>query len=179
MSIKNLQSNRLIYRDVKRSDLELYIRLHTDHNVMQYVGPVWNKERAIEEFEKYFEPWLDLEDQWLSYIICDQQNMAVGLIGLKLQSSDDNRRELGFMILPEGQGFGYATEAASVMLDVAFNILGSHKVVAVCDNQNQASKNVLLKNMFVQEGLLREQFNYNGRWVDDAIFSILQHEYEA
>ncbi|AWB67683.1 hypothetical protein C2869_15095 [Saccharobesus litoralis] len=174
--MEQLFTKRLILRPLKQSDFELYNALYSNDTVMQYIGPVWSRARVEQEFSLYIAPWFDEEGQWLSYAI-NYNSQTVGVVGLKLVSKSDNRRELGYMLLPEFFKLGIAYEAAKAVVDYAFNILGTHKLIAVCDNRNQASKTILNKLGFDQEGLLKEQFKFNGEWIDDALYGLLEKHY--
>ncbi|MHA1600335.1 MAG: GNAT family N-acetyltransferase [Alphaproteobacteria bacterium] len=55
---------------------------------------------------------------------------------------EENVAEIGYFLEPEYWGNGYATEAASMAIDLAFD-LGAHTVVAACDARNTASERVM------------------------------------
>jgi ribosomal-protein-alanine N-acetyltransferase len=71
---------------------------------------------------------------------------------------------------------GYMTEAVGCMLDYAFEKLHLHRVEAACLPTNQASRGLLLKCGFREEGQAREYLKINGRWCDHVTFGILDKD---
>lgn len=68
---------------------------------------------------------------------------------------------------------GYMTEAITCILDHAFGHLGLHRVEAACLPHNEASRGLLLKCGFREEGLARGYLKIDGRWRDHLLFGIL------
>jgi RimJ/RimL family protein N-acetyltransferase len=60
--------------------------------------------------------------------------------------------EIGYFFKPSAWGLGYATEAARLLLNFAFEHTTLNNVVAVIDPQNSGSRNVLLKAGFNEAG---------------------------
>ena len=69
---------------------------------------------------------------------------------------------------------GYMTEALAVALNFAFVRLGLHRVEAACLPGNYASRALLLKSGFTEEGYAREYLRIDGRWQDHQLFAILR-----
>ncbi len=55
---------------------------------------------------------------------------------------EENVAEIGYFLEPEYWGNGFATEAASMVIALAFD-LGAHTVAAACDARNTASERVM------------------------------------
>ena len=88
--------------------------------------------------------------------------------------------EIGWVIAPERQGRGYATEAAKALLEHAFRKLGCHRVIATCQPENTASWRVMEKlgmrrEAHFRQGLYRE----TGEWWDEYFYALLAHEHIA
>ena len=66
------------------------------------------------------------------------------------------------------------TEAIQLALEFAFQKLNLHRVEAACLANNEASRNLLVKSGFCEEGLAREYLNINGRWQDHITYAILR-----
>lgn len=80
---------------------------------------------------------------------------------------------LGYWIGAPQAHRGYMTEAVGCILDYSFGPLKLHRVDAACLPANQASRGLLLKCGFHEEGLAREYLKINGRWCDHVTFGIL------
>jgi len=64
-------------------------------------------------------------------------------------------------------------EAVYLILDLAFEDLGLHRVEAACLVHNEPSRKLLLKLGFSEEGLARRYLRIDGRWQDHRTFGIL------
>lgn len=66
--------------------------------------------------------------------------------------SNEGSAELGYGIAEEYQGYGYATEAVSALMDWAFMQPGAMCVIAETETSNIASQRVLKKSGFIPMG---------------------------
>lgn len=87
--------------------------------------------------------------------------------------------EIGYWIVPEKQGNGYATEAAELVAKHAFHDRGLHKVIARTFADNEPSQRVLEKLGFEQEGRLRNHHYVNGERKDMCLFGLTRPEWEG
>jgi ribosomal-protein-alanine N-acetyltransferase len=81
---------------------------------------------------------------------------------------------LGYWIGENYKRQGYMTESIAAALNLAFVRLGLHRIEAACLPDNQASRALLLKCGFEEEGHAREYLRINGRWQDHLLFAILR-----
>ncbi|HEY5971373.1 MAG TPA: GNAT family N-acetyltransferase [Pseudoxanthomonas sp.] len=79
---------------------------------------------------------------------------TIGLCGLVKRDALDDV-DLGYALLPEFCGYGYAAEAAAAVLAYAHSALGLERVVAITDPANQASIRLLEKLGFRFESMVR------------------------
>lgn len=89
------------------------------------------------------------------------------------------RGDIGYWVGIPYQGRGYATAAVARSLEIAFGDMGMGKVEACAFLGNLASRRVLEKNGFLQEGLTRKAILKRGRWLDEWTFGITREEWEA
>jgi len=104
---------------------------------------------------------------------------VIGDITLWLRSAEHRQGEIGFVFHPDVHGQGYAREAASALLDVAFGQLGMHRVVGHTDARNAASAGLLRRLGMQQEAHLRHNEIFKGDWGDELIFGLLEDEWRA
>src|SRR3954452_21041399 len=95
-------------------------------------------------------------------------NMAVG---------EHRQGEIGFLLHPDHQGRGYATEAAEAMLALAFETYGLHRVVGRLEPRNTASARVLERLGMRKEAHLIENEWVKGEWQSEAVYAILAREW--
>jgi len=83
---------------------------------------------------------------------------------------------LGYWI---GEGFsrqGHMFDAVRALIPFIFRTLGLHRIEAACLPENEASKSLLVKAGFRQEGLARRYLQINGEWQDHVLFALLADE---
>lgn len=86
---------------------------------------------------------------------------------------------LGYWVGAPFSQQGYMTEAIACILRFAFKDLGLHRVEAACLEANVASKSLLRKSGFREEGFARGYLRINGRWQDHVLFALLRDDLPA
>lgn len=86
--------------------------------------------------------------------------------------------EMGFLIDKDFQGKGYTKDAFMFFLNYLFSRLGFHKVSAkVAANEfNTVGKSVW--GGFTHHAILKDEFYLDGKWQDDVLLSVLDHEFK-
>jgi ribosomal-protein-alanine N-acetyltransferase len=133
---------------------------------------------------------LDEERGWLGSIISEARavprrqyslgiDAAVGLVGMVRMGIDSERHrsaDIGYGVGPDEWGRGYATEAARLIIRFGFETLGLHRIWATHHPENVASRRVLDKVGFVEEGRRRDDRFVEGVWHDSVVCSILESD---
>ncbi len=81
---------------------------------------------------------------------------------------------LGYWIGSPHGNQGYMTDSLASILEFAFSRIGLHRVEAACLPANEASRRLLLRSGFREEGYAREFLRISGRWQDHQLFAILR-----
>jgi RimJ/RimL family protein N-acetyltransferase len=92
-------------------------------------------------------------------------------------NKDSRRAEIGYSLLPQHWSQGYVSEALPAVIEQAFGPLGLNRLEADIDPANAASRRVLERHGFRQEGLLRERWIVRGKPSDSAMFGLLEREW--
>lgn len=100
----------------------------------------------------------------------------IGWCGLTRWNPDYRSASLGYCLHDAAWGYGYATEAASALLEWAFDTLDLNRVQAETDTRNVASARVLEKVGFMREGTLREDCVVNGEVSDSWVFGLIRRD---
>ena len=103
----------------------------------------------------------------------------VGNVSVWFVSRQSRVGEVGYWIRSSETRKGVATEAAARILQVAFDELDLHRVVLRIAVGNRGSERVAEKLGFAREGLLREELQVNGEWMDHSVWGLLEHEYRS
>jgi ribosomal-protein-alanine N-acetyltransferase len=83
---------------------------------------------------------------------------------------------LGYWIGRRFARQGYMTESLALVLTFAFENLGLHRVEGACLPSNEASRGLLTKSGFTEEGYLRRYLRIDGQWRDHVLFGILKSD---
>jgi RimJ/RimL family protein N-acetyltransferase len=101
----------------------------------------------------------------------------IGDVVLFWHCQEDRSGEIGYILHPDHQGHGYATEACLALLGLAFDDLGLHRVTAEIDVRNPQSASVARRLGMREEGVRRAATLIKGEWVSHAVFAILEDEW--
>ncbi|HIE40598.1 MAG TPA: UDP-4-amino-4,6-dideoxy-N-acetyl-beta-L-altrosamine N-acetyltransferase [Thiomicrorhabdus sp.] len=102
---------------------------------------------------------------------------AMGFVQFDKKSIESDVYEWGFYIAPDApKGTGF--QLTSLALNVAFNTLKAHKVVAEVLEFNQASIQLHVRLGFVQEGVLKKHQFLKNHYYDVHCFGLLQCEFK-
>ncbi|MCD2440689.1 GNAT family N-acetyltransferase [Agromyces sp. SYSU K20354] len=104
---------------------------------------------------------------------------VIGDVMVRVSNAQHAQLEVGWVVHPDFQRRGYASEAAGALVDFAFSMLNPHRVQAFLDARNEASAALCERlGMRREATLLEEEFN-DGEWQDTAVYGILRREWAA
>jgi ribosomal-protein-alanine N-acetyltransferase len=84
---------------------------------------------------------------------------------------------LGYWIGAPFARQGYMGEALGCLLPFAFERLGFNRIEAACLPHNLASRGLLQKIGFREEGYARQYLRINGNWQDHVLYALLKDDY--
>jgi ribosomal-protein-alanine N-acetyltransferase len=108
-----------------------------------------------------------------------QEQLAGGLTLSNIRRRAAQYVTLGYWMGRDFAGQGYMSEAVGVVLPFVFETLGLHRIHAAFLPNNIASRRVLEKNGFVEEGFAEKYLQIDGRWCDHVLFGLTRERYEA
>ena len=106
----------------------------------------------------------------------------VGDVTLFFHSVRHAEGEIGYAFHPDIAGQGYATEACTAVLNLAFDKLdglGLHRVVARMDARNGASERLASRLGMRREAHHRRSEMFKGEWADVVVYALLDDEWHA
>ena len=101
-------------------------------------------------------------------VVLRSSGQLIGNCGIRMASAGAHEADIGYELSPKQWGKGYATEAASAIVDFGFTELHLHRVWAWCVADNLGSARVLEKIGMRPEGRLREQRAFQRQMVGPA-----------
>jgi RimJ/RimL family protein N-acetyltransferase len=102
----------MLLRDVEPADLDAYLRMRCDPVMMMELGGPQPQKRVARQLERDLETVRD-DTAWIKMIVVDESAQAAGTVTLY---SHEGVSEVGWMVLPEFQGRGLATQAVRELL---------------------------------------------------------------
>jgi ribosomal-protein-alanine N-acetyltransferase len=175
----NLETDRLLLRRIDNNDVKEIFELRSDAETMKYIPRplVKNLDEAIEHLA-LIDSGIEKNEVINWGITIKGNTKIVGIIGFYRTKHEHYRSEIGYMLLPEIQGKGIATEAVRVIIEFGFNEMKLHSIEANIDPRNIASERVLQKNGFIKEAHILENEYYDGVFLDTVIYSLLKKNHK-
>ena len=118
-----------------------------------------------------------------SFLIFEKTPSGELLVG-GLTISNIRRRaaqfgSLGYWMGEQFAGRGLMSEAVGVTLPFFFGELGLHRLQAAFLPHNTASRRVLEKNGFKEEGYAENYLQIDGKWADHVLFALTRERWDA
>ena len=173
---------RLLLRHFTLDDLEPFMAMHSDPDVVRYVpyGPL-SREEAIERL-RFIATMTAIDDEAQNLrfaLVLPERGEVIGDGSLWSRHDDRWQGVIGFVLNPRFSGHGYATEAAAELLRIVFEEAGFHRIIADCDARNTASYRVMERIGMRREALFIQSMYEKGEWTDELHYGILADEWRA
>jgi len=157
------ETERLIVRHYNDDDANNFFLINSDPEVMRYIRPVRNRQDTDLFFEEVIQYSKDNPAYGRMAAIERNSGAFVGSFAI-IPLEKTVHMQLGYSLLPNHWGKGYATELVKRGLEYIFTHTSLDEIFAVTESSNKASQHVLLKSGFnphstVMEGE-KELFRY-------------------
>lgn len=169
-----IATQRLLLKPLVSADAPALFDIFSDPEVMKY----WNTKPwpSIEKAESFIASSTQemISDSTLTLgIYLQETDQLAGKIMLFNYSKTSKRAEIGFGVGREYWGKGIVMEAATALIEFAFNRLQLRRLEAEIDPDNTNSSKALQRLGFVQEGLLKQRWEVDGVVSDSALYGLL------
>ena len=138
-----VETERLILRPFKESDVDAVFAMRADADVMRYIREPQKRQEAINWIKLVSSRW-ENEGIGLCAVILKETNELVGWCGL-WQLVETGEIEVGYAIAKNYWRRGFAAESAMASLEYGFNELNLDKIVACANPLNEGSQAVMRK----------------------------------
>ena len=135
--------SQLTFNKLSKNDFPLYAKLTMNEDVMKFVtGNALSLEKAEIRFQKVLDTNIVNGDTGFFIVRKKDKDDFIGIV--KLVQITDNQFEVGYMLLPEYWGKGYASEMVECMISLATK-KQIKEIIGIVDPENPASIRVLSK----------------------------------
>lgn len=138
-----LETERLLLRQWTQTDFDVYAAYYENEETARFVGGQMTRDRAWRHMAAIVGHWV-LKGFGLWAVEEKSSGKLVGCIGL-WEPEGWPELEVGYWLVKEAHGKGYATEAAIKARDHAYEVLGAKTLVSYIDPDNEPSKRVAEK----------------------------------
>lgn len=175
--MKEIETKRLILREINENDVEGIFKVFSDPQVAKYdwFRPIESKDDAIKFIKRYKEEFEAGEEITWGIELRDTKE----LIGICCLGNFDNgarRAEIEYDLVHDKWNKGYATEAVEAMVKFGLSQMNLNRIEAFITPGNDASLKVLEKLNFTKEGIVRERDLIKGKLEDGIMMFIIQKD---
>lgn len=174
-----LETQRLILREFSYSDTTDLFQIRSNRRVMEFMDSPTHKsladskEMIILMLDSYF------NKSGINWAIENKfTGKMIGYIGYWRIMNEHVRAELGYALKTHVWGKGFMKEALWEVLQFGFEQLQLHSVEANVNPQNLASSRLLKSLGFQKEGHFKENYFFDGRFIDSDIYSLVESDFQ-
>ena len=170
-----LETSRLRLRPLQQSDAEDAYRVLSNATAMKYYGtpPHKNLEFTKKQFIDIMQSRFKHRDAVSFVVTLKDEDKYIGHVTAMQFDRVFKFVDLAYIVDQEYWGRGIATEAVIQVVNFLVNTMKIHKIRAGYFAKNIASKRVLQKAGFKQEGYLRDNALLDGVFEDEYLMALL------
>ena len=173
-------TTRLILKNYCESDLEDFHRLKSNPLVWRFSTKIQSS--SIEETQNCLNAILknynEGKHDFMALFLKDTGEY-IGEAGVLAHIMPNNRVVVGYNLLPEYWGNGYATEITKALVKYLFKDKRVERIEAhVCDGNIESSK-VLEKSGFIKEGVLRNFIYIDNKYKNLLYYGMIKDDYKV
>jgi len=153
MFFKELETDRLILKNISSEDRDFILKQFSDDTINQYLfdaEPLSNLEEADEIIDFYVQPEPRAQHRWI--LILKSNGSKIGTCGFHCWDKNNNSVEIGYDLQKEHWGQGLMTEALKEILSFALHSMGVKKMYAHIYVDNEKSITITQKLGFKFNG---------------------------
>jgi len=169
-----LSTERLNLRRISDEDEKEIFFLRSDKEMLQFLDrdPAQSIDEA-REWIRMINKGID-DNQYIAWAIALKNDpLLIGTITFWNVKYEHYRAEIGYALHPLFQGRGLMNEAMTAVINYGFDSLKLHSIEANVNPSNAPSIRLLERSGFIREAYHRENYYYNGHFLDSAIYSLI------
>jgi len=160
-------------RELRASDAHALLTAFGEPEVTRLISPPPPTLEGFEKFIAWTQRQREAQQSFAFGITLNNSDTVVGLFQVRALQPGFDIAEWGFALGSEHWGSGLFHEAAGLVLDFVFDVVGVHRLEARAALKNGRGNGALEKLGATQEGVLHRSFLRNGVYHDQALWTIL------
>ncbi len=176
-SLPALVGRRVQLREFELTDAPALLAAVSPEEVSRFISPQPGSVNAIERFIAWAHAEREGGRAACFAVTRHDSDEALGMFQVRALESSFDTAEWGFVIGSAHWGQGLFVDAATLVVDFAFDVIGVRRLEARAAAANGRGNGALRKIGAVQEGVLRRAFLREGRLLDQVLWSILCDEW--
>ena len=174
-----LTGSMVTLRELRISDAASLLAMLSTEEVARFISP---PPTTVEGFERFI-AWTQRERAAGNYacfaVVPHGMDTAIGIFQVRQLEPGFGTAEWGFALGSAFWGTGMFMDGARMVIDFAFDVIGTHRLEARAAILNGRGNGALRKIGAMQEGILRKSFLRNGEYLDQALWTILDEDWRA
>jgi RimJ/RimL family protein N-acetyltransferase len=151
------QTQRLTVRRYTMDDAGDFFRFSGDEQVMRYIRPAIGRQESDKFLAENIQMYQTYPNAGRWAVLQKFTGHYVGSFSILVMDADSSQMHIGYALLPQYWGLGYATELLKTGIQYFFNKHKADELFAITQIPNTQSQNVLLKAGFTHLGVLPRQ----------------------
>jgi [ribosomal protein S5]-alanine N-acetyltransferase len=176
-SLPVIAGSMVTLRELRLSDAPSLLAMLSTEEVARFISP---PPTTVEGFERFI-AWTHRERAAGNYVcfavVPHGMDTAIGIFQVRQLEPGFATAEWGFAIGSAFWGTGVFIDAAKMIVNFAFDVVGAHRLEARAAVANGRGNGALRKVGATQEGVLRKSFLRNGEYLDQTLWTILDEDW--
>lgn len=178
INFPELETDRLSLRKLQLTDAQAIQFIRSNNEVMRFMDS--DHQNTIEDSLRFIssgEEVFNKKEGLFWAVINKDSKEFMGDFSFWRIDRKNARAEIGYTLKPQFWGKGYMKEAMCEIISFGFQELGLHSLEANINPANDNSRKLLLAMGFQKEAYFRENYYFDGKFLDSEIYSLLENNF--
>ncbi|WCM43134.1 GNAT family N-acetyltransferase [Flavobacterium sp. CBA20B-1] len=174
-----ISTDRLLLKGISPQFINNLFATQTKEQIMDFLGIV--DESAFNQYKKMHEKGMETHrlSHFFFLLIEKASQKTIGECGFHTWNTTHHRAEVFYALRNDTyKEKGFMSEALPKVIAYGFNEMNLHRIQALISDWNTPSLKLLQRLNFVKEGVLRQDYLFNGNYEDSHCYSLLKSEWE-
>jgi RimJ/RimL family protein N-acetyltransferase len=178
--VRTIKTDRLFLQPLSEQDICFIQDLATRPESFKFdKNNAPSADEIIKRCHWYMEREKALPNEGAIRWIIKYNDTRIGEVHVICNWEETSEWEIGWYLLPEYWGKGFAAEAVKSVIQYVFSHFKINRLAAFLNAENDRSMALAERVGMVREGRLREVRYVKGAYYDEFIYSILRHDFKT